>query len=56
MPHNHMPREIACFDYLSFLAYDQFQHASKRTVRAIPRKMTKRFETTSTFNVRNYFV
>ena len=46
MPHNHMPREIACFDHLSFLTYDQFQRASKRTVRAIPWKMTKRFETT----------
>ena len=46
MPHNHMPREIVCFDHLSFLTYDQIQHASKRIIRAIPRKMTKRFETT----------
>ena len=46
MPHNHMPREIACFDHLSFLTYDQFQRANKSTIRAIRRKMTKRFETT----------
>ena len=46
MPHNHMPREIACFDHLSFLTYDQFQRANNKTIRAIPRKMTKRFETT----------
>ena len=46
MPHNHMPREIACFDHLSFLTYDQFQRANKNTIRAIRRKMTKIFETT----------
>ena len=46
MPHNHMTREIACFDHLSFLTYDQFQRANKKTVRAIPQKMMKRFETT----------
>ena len=46
MPHNHMPREIACFNYLSFLTYDQFQRTNKSTIRAIRRKMTKRFETT----------
>ena len=46
MPHNHMPREIACFNHLSFLTYDQFQRANKSTIRAIRRKMTKRFETT----------
>ena len=57
MPHNHMPRKIACFDYLSFLTYDQFQRASKRTVKAIPWKMMKRFETTrmtSTYYHRKY--
>ena len=46
MPHNHMPREIACFNHLSFLTYDQFQCANKSTIRAIRWKMTKRFETT----------
>ena len=46
MPHNHMPKEVACFDHLSFLTYDQFQCTNKRIVRVIPWKMTKRFETT----------
>ena len=45
MPHNHMLREIACFDHLSFLTYNQLQCASKISIRAIPRKMMKRFET-----------
>ena len=46
MAHNHMPREITCFNHLSFLTYDQFQCANKSTIKAIRRKMTKRFETT----------
>ena len=52
MPHNQMPREITCFNQLSFLTYDQFQRANKSTIRVIRRKMTKRFETmrmTSTY-------
>ena len=44
MPHNHMPREITCFNHLSFLTYDQFQCANKSTIKAICRKMTKRFD------------